>query len=146
LVNNAADISVLFPNCKQRYMFPFGASAIHAKREFTCQSPPYAFNTKGRKMLDILSQVGTLNRPKLLVQAARFGLDDYVREQHLQRILRCEKLPRMTEALVRLMDRESEIHDIRIQEDASYRIARHVEVLIAIMGEARLLRALTPSL
>jgi hypothetical protein len=44
------------------------------------------------------------------------------------------------------MDRESEINDIRIQEDASYRIARHVEVLIAIMGEARLLRALTPSL
>ena len=37
-------------------------------------------------MLDIQSRLARLQRPKILINAARFGLDDYTRGTHLSRI------------------------------------------------------------
>ena len=92
-------------------------------------------------MQDVLGMVGALSRPKLLVRAARFGVEEYSRERHLPRILRSPSLPRSGEALMRLMEIEAEMNDRRRARAADYAIAAHVEALIAIMGEARLLRA-----
>jgi hypothetical protein len=92
-------------------------------------------------MLDILGVIGQLTRPALLVRTARFGVDDYRRCLHLKRLLRCEALPRSGEALLRLIEVEAVLNEKRIAEQADYSIARHIDVLIAIMGEARLLRA-----
>ncbi|MDG1519312.1 MAG: DUF6477 family protein [Yoonia sp.] len=39
-------------------------------------------------MLDIQSSLARLQRPKILINAARFGLDDYTRGTHLSRILK----------------------------------------------------------
>ena len=39
------------------------------------------------------------------------------------------------------MDIEAALNERRAQHAADYAVARHVEVLIALMGEARLLRA-----
>lgn len=39
-------------------------------------------------MLDIQTRVAKLRRPELLIKAARFGLDDYVRNTHLKQILK----------------------------------------------------------
>lgn len=91
-------------------------------------------------MLDILSLVATMNRPKLLVQSARFGVDDYRRDVHLPRILKALALPRNGAAILKLMEIEAEMNDLRLTDRAEYSIAKHVEVLIAIMGETRQLR------
>ncbi|NCO87464.1 MAG: hypothetical protein GW886_12620 [Rhodobacterales bacterium] len=94
-------------------------------------------------MLDILGLVGSLRRPQLLVRAARFGVDDYSRSATLPRLLHCVAMPRSGPAIMRLLDIEADLNDRRVAQAADYSVARHVEVLIAVMGEARLLRAIT---
>ncbi|MBI1418130.1 MAG: hypothetical protein GC146_12985 [Limimaricola sp.] len=92
-------------------------------------------------MLDILGMIASLKRPGLLVRTARFGVDDYRRDIHLPRILRNVALPRHGEALIRLLEIEDTLNALRLGGHAEYAVARHVEVMIAIMGEARLMRA-----
>lgn len=94
-------------------------------------------------MQSILSMVAALKRPKLLIRTARFGVDDYNRSQHLPRILKTVALPRSGPAILQLLEIEEDMNNRRLAGSADYSVARHVEVLIALMGEARLLRALT---
>jgi Family of unknown function (DUF6477) len=96
-------------------------------------------------MQDLLGLIARLNRPRLLVSAARFGVDDYDRGTHLPRLLGGGHLPRTGDSIMRLLDIEADINDRRVGAAADYSIARHVAVLIALMGEARLLRAMTGS-
>jgi hypothetical protein len=93
-------------------------------------------------MQDILSRVEGLKRPPLLVRAARFGLDDYNREGQLPRLLKVLSSPRSGEAILRLLEVEALLEERRIAQAADYSVARHVEVIIALMAEARLLRAI----
>lgn len=95
-------------------------------------------------MLDINSLIAKLQRPKLLVRAARFGLDDYRRERDLARALKTVKIPRSGEALLRLSDIEAEMNEKRLSKDATYSIAAHIDVLVAIMSEAKLFQATHP--
>ena len=97
-------------------------------------------------MLDVQTRVATLKRPKLLARAARFGVDDYRREAHLPRLLQTDDLPRPADAIMRLLDIEAEINTLREARSGSYAPARHVEVLIAIAGEARVMEATAPRL
>lgn len=92
-------------------------------------------------MNDILSHMTSLRRPRLLIRAARFGLMEYRRNTHLPRHLGMGTLPRSGPALMQLMDMELELESQRTHREAGYSAERHVEVLIAMMGEARLLRA-----
>ncbi|SEW08235.1 hypothetical protein SAMN04488515_0966 [Cognatiyoonia koreensis] len=92
-------------------------------------------------MLDITALIGKLQRPKLLVRAARFGLDDYRRERDLPRALKSAVIPRTGEALLRLSDLEAEMNEKRELQDAAYSYATHIDLLIAIMAEARLFEA-----
>lgn len=94
-------------------------------------------------MQDILSMIAGLSRPRLLVQAARFGVDGYNRLAHLPRLLGTLALPRSGPAIIRLLEIEAGLNDRRLAQAADYSVARHVEILIAIMGEARQMRALT---
>ncbi len=97
-------------------------------------------------MKDLQAMISGLRRPKLLVRAARFGVDEYNRSRHLGRILRSEALPRTGPAILRLLEIEAGLEDRRVAGAADYSVARHVEVLIALMGEARILRAMqTPA-
>lgn len=97
-------------------------------------------------MLDLHSRIAMLKRPTLLARAARFGVDDYRRSLHLRRILRSEALPRHGNAIVQLLDIEAEMDALRADKSAAYRPAHHVEVLIALLGEAHLMRATGPQL
>ena len=92
-------------------------------------------------MQDLLGMIAMLNRPRLLVQAARFGVDNYSRTSALPRLLGTLGAPRSGLAVIRLLEMEGDLEDRRVGRSADYPIARHVEVLIALMGEARLLRA-----
>ncbi|MBW7922276.1 MAG: hypothetical protein H3C51_09275 [Rubellimicrobium sp.] len=95
-------------------------------------------------MQDVLSLVAALRRPPMLVQAARFGLDAYRRPAHLARLLGAAgPLPGPGAAIVHLLELEAALDQRRRERAADYRAARHVAILVAIMGEARDLRACT---
>lgn len=92
-------------------------------------------------MQDILSMLNTLTRPRLLMRAARIGAEDYRRTAHLPRLLGYGNLPRHGAALMRLIEIESDLNTQRLGDDSAYSLLRHIDVLIAIVGEARTLRA-----
>lgn len=94
-------------------------------------------------MQDLFGMVAALRRPALLVRAARFGLEDYCRDTHLPRILRGggSAPARTGSAVMRLLELEDSLDAKRRTRAADYSVARHVEVLIALMAETRLLRA-----
>jgi len=92
-------------------------------------------------MLDILTLVRQLSRPRLLVRAARYGVDDYNRDRDLPRILKCHHTPRSGDAIMQLMQLEAELNDQRLAKDALYAVAAHIDVLTAVMGEARVFQA-----
>lgn len=92
-------------------------------------------------MMDLLSFLTTLQRPRLLIRAARYGTADYRRDIHLTRILGKSRLPRSAAALAELINLEMELDDMRRQRAAEYSPARHVELLIAVISEAKLLQS-----
>ncbi|MEM9576810.1 MAG: DUF6477 family protein [Pseudomonadota bacterium] len=92
-------------------------------------------------MQDILSMLHALRRPTLLMRAARIGAEDYSRATHLPRLLGYGVLPRHGAALMRLMEVEAAMNEQRKSGDTSYSLVKHVDVLIAMVGEARILRA-----
>ncbi len=94
-------------------------------------------------MHHLTTRLNALQRPKLLVQAALSGLASYRREAHLGRalgVLGHTRLVLPPAALENPLEREAGLNTQRIEQDTGYCYARHVEVLIAIMGEAQLLR------
>ncbi len=95
-------------------------------------------------MTDLFSMLSQLRRPRLLIQAARAGSEEYRRDPHLYRLLGHSRLPRSGEALIRLMDIEGELNQQRRTRAGNYSLVAHVDVLIAMMGEARLVRAADP--
>lgn len=96
-------------------------------------------------MTDLFTMLDRLRRPRLLIQAARAGCDDYRREPHLRRLLGAGRVPRSGEALIRLIEIEDMLNDQRRSGDNGYSLVTHVDVLIAMMGEARLARAALPA-
>jgi hypothetical protein len=92
-------------------------------------------------MQDILSMLNALHRPKLMMRAARIGAQDYRRSAHLPRLLGYGTLPRHGAALIKLIEIEAALEDQRTSADASYSLIRHIDVLIAMVAEARVLRA-----
>ena len=91
-------------------------------------------------MTDFRTFLADLRRPALLLRAARFGLADYQRDRDLKRLLRQEAAGGPEKILPRLIDEEDQLEQTRKAGDASYSLARHIEVLIALLGEATLLR------
>lgn len=91
-------------------------------------------------METIEQRIRHLKRPRLLVRAARFAIADYRRERDQRRLTRQGALLPAGKALEQLLDREAAFEAARCRGDATYRPARHVEILAAIMAEATLYR------
>ena len=89
-------------------------------------------------MSDVRMMLANLRRPRLLMHAARFGLGDYRRERDLRRLVDAGASPDQT--LPRLLSAEEKLEATRVAGDASYSAARHIDVLIALLAEAQLLR------
>ncbi|NOD91307.1 hypothetical protein GS636_00730 [Ruegeria sp. HKCCD4884] len=92
-------------------------------------------------MQDLMTMIATLRRPRMLARTAKFGARDYNRDRHLQRILGYGSLPGSGQALLRLMEMEKEVNEQRKEEDAAYSLVRHLDLLIAPLGEAQLYQA-----
>lgn len=91
-------------------------------------------------MKDIFGLIATRSRPRVFNTAARIGAQDYSRQRHLPRLLKCDSLPRSGEAIMRLLDLEADMDERRRAKAPDYRQTRHLELMIAILGEAQLLR------
>ncbi|SFI85320.1 DUF6477 family protein [Celeribacter neptunius] len=93
-----------------------------------------------------LSTLNALRRPRLLVRAACFGLGTYNRNRDLRVRLHLQTLPSPQRALSLLIEEEARCEAGRRAGDTDYNVRQHVELLIALMGEARgLLRHSTSS-
>ncbi|MFO7756973.1 MAG: DUF6477 family protein [Roseovarius sp.] len=92
-------------------------------------------------MQDVLTVFRGLRRPPLLIRAARIGSAGYDRTVHLGRHLGNGPLPRAGDALMQLIDIEAGLEIDRCGRAAHYKAAQHVDVLIAMLGEARVVQA-----
>jgi Family of unknown function (DUF6477) len=88
-------------------------------------------------MTDLQSLIANLRRPRLLIRAARFGLADYRRERDLRRLI--GHTSTQDNAVARLLSKEEEMEENRRAGTASYSVANHIELLIALICETRLL-------
>ena len=93
-------------------------------------------------MSDFRVMLANLRRPRLLMRAARFGLGDYRRERDLRRLVTTIATPE--ETVPQLLSVEERLEATRLAGDASYSPARHIDVLIALLAEAQLLRRANP--
>ncbi len=83
--------------------------------------------------------LATLRRPRLLVRAARHGMADYNRKRDLTR-LTGQNPSKSTRAIVeQLIFQEEQIEETRRMGDAAYRPSKHIELLVALIAECRLL-------
>jgi len=85
-----------------------------------------------------------IRRPRLLIRAARFGIAEYRRDRDLKRLLKLDRLAGSASLFDRLVSEEEQLETARKSGDAAYSVTRHIEMLVALMAEARLLRSQTP--
>ncbi len=90
-------------------------------------------------MSDYSKILTEMRRPGLLMRAVRFGLADYHRGRLLKRLVPGETAAERI--LPRLIEAEARLEDTRRSGDAAYSIADHIEVLVALIAESRLMRA-----
>lgn len=95
-------------------------------------------------IVSILATIAQTRRPLLLLRAARIGTLEYRRETDLRRILRLPAAPPPGAATVRtLIELEAGLEALRTRPSHAigdtWRPVRHVEVMIALMAEARLM-------
>jgi hypothetical protein len=83
-----------------------------------------------------------LRRPRLLIRAARFALGDYERGRGLARVFGAEGPNTSdTDVLAPLIAREAAFEHCRREGHVTYSVTRHIDVLVALMAEARRLIA-----
>lgn len=85
---------------------------------------------------ELSQRLSELRRPKLLIQAARLGQSDYRRERDLKRLGGQGLQPHAV--IAHLLDVEGGIEAERQSGAMGYSVARHIEVLIAVLAEARI--------
>jgi hypothetical protein len=92
-------------------------------------------------MPDPMILLSKLRRPSILVRAAQLGLEDYNRDRSLRRLLP-EERPGCSsgEAFSTLVEQEAQMDDARRLGEAAYSVSRHIELLVALIFEARLLK------
>ncbi|MFE3835723.1 DUF6477 family protein [Pseudogemmobacter sonorensis] len=87
---------------------------------------------------DLRRAVSELRRPGILMRATRFGLAEYQRGRLLKRLTPGETRPERT--VPRLYALEAAMEARRRQGDSIYSVSDHIEVLVALVAEASLLR------
>lgn len=90
-------------------------------------------------MTDFRTLLADLRRPRLLIRAARFGVADYRRDRDLRRLINASPRATPETALPHLFTAEQQMEETRRAGDATYSVSRHIEMLIAMIAEARLL-------
>lgn len=100
-------------------------------------------------IVTILDTINRTKRPRILLRTARLGVPDYRRETDLRRILRLPAAPPPGLGVLRqLIDLEAAYERLRTHPTEAigqaWRAARHIEVMIALMAETRLIAQAIP--
>ena len=86
--------------------------------------------------LSAINRLQRLNRPKILVTAARHGVTTYDRNQHLIHLFGWQKPDNVSTLLESLFKKEDELNKMRRLNDAAYQIQEHIAILTALIAEA----------
>jgi hypothetical protein len=116
----------------------------------TAKTADLAVTTAGataavRRDASIQAALDGMVRPRLLVEAARRGMSTYQRRRDLRRMLRVAIPANVRLALEKLIPIEADLEQRRVSEGKGYAATRHVDILIALMSEARDLKAERPA-
>ena len=95
-------------------------------------------------MCQISTDLAALRRPELLVDAANKGTSQYRRRRDLRRMLRVAIPSTPRAALEKLLPIEAALEMRRRTADKNYSFARHVDILVALVAEARSFRQIKP--
>ena len=95
-------------------------------------------------MQDALTILHKLRRPKMLMRAAQIGVAEYKRVAFLPHLLGYGRMPKQSEAILKLIEIEKNLKALRKAGESADNLLRHIDVMIAIVGEARDLRASQP--
>lgn len=90
-------------------------------------------------MTDFASVLAELRRPRLLIRAARAGLQDYRRDRDLRRLIGATGGIAPEAAMTALIAAEQSVEAARLAGGSGYSLTRHVDLLIALMAEMRLM-------
>lgn len=88
--------------------------------------------------MDTVEELTALRRPRLLIRAARFAVADYNRDRDFKRLTGVSRTPGPDATLPLLIEAEAGQEAARKDGRATYSVTRHVALLSALMGEARL--------
>ncbi len=88
-------------------------------------------------MTDFRALLSSLHRPRLLIRAARFGVAECRRDRDLRRLVGTSGAP--NRLLPLLVAEEELLEEERRNGGAGYSVARHIDVLIALIAEVQLL-------
>ena len=94
-------------------------------------------------LADPLSLLKSVRRPSLLVRAAHLVLHEYNRERSLRKLLPDAECKSAGETFDRLLAHEADMNQARREGGTAYSITRHIELLAALIVEARLVRCET---
>jgi hypothetical protein len=92
-------------------------------------------SSRSQTMTDLLTLVSELRRPRILIRAARAGVTGYDRNRDLKRVMRVAEPPSPERALSALIAAEAAVEETRKAGAATYSFTRHIELLIAMIGE-----------
>ena len=94
---------------------------------------------------ELHAALDALSRPRLLVDAARHGTASYQRRRDLRRMLRVAIPATAKIALSKLVPMEADLERRRTTNGKGYSLARHVDILTALMAEARDFKSAPPA-
>ncbi|MEM6386373.1 MAG: DUF6477 family protein [Pseudomonadota bacterium] len=89
-------------------------------------------------MTPYISRLAALTRPRILVRAAQHRAVDFKRDLALRRLMQGEAVPGPGQAFDILFERETIMNASRSDGNAAYSPARHVELLAALIHEAKI--------
>lgn len=89
-------------------------------------------------MTDFTRLLAKLRRPRLLIRAAHHGIAEYNRTRDLKRLLKTPA-PTPERAMEHLINEEAALEKARCEGGAGYSVSRHVDIMIAMLAEMRLL-------
>lgn len=96
-------------------------------------------------MTDLATALTALRRPSLMIRAARHGQADYHRTRDLARLIDADTTPPPRDAVRKLLAEEELLEATRKSDGLGYSLARHIDILVALMAEAQFLRRGEPS-
>ena len=86
--------------------------------------------------LSAINRLQRLNRPKILVQAARHAVTTCERKPQLLHLFGWQKPKSLSALLDRLFEKEAELNKMQRLNDAAYPIQDHIAIVTALIAEA----------